>query len=218
MNFLIGWHMLDIFFLLLGCYFVIRGVFRGLVGEALSLGGLILSIYTGFRYSETLGRTLGSAVGLNKEVACVLSLVLVWLTISIIFSVLRRILRSVMDIASLGSLDRILGIFCGLFKTITVLYAVMIGGLLLSPIVEPTWMSHSDALICAGRKWPEVRRLLLDFGVLPPRTDLPDSTLEQIMRPYRRENRVPGALNTAEAWAFTCDRYSRTLSEAGYDI
>lgn len=201
MSFLIGWHMLDIFFLLLGCYFVIRGVFRGLIGEALSLGGLILSVYIGFGHSDVLGRMLGSAVGLNKEVAQVLAIILVWLVMSIIFSILRRILRGMVDFASLGGLDRILGVLCGLLKTFVAVYAVMIGGLLLAPITEPTWMSQSDALVFAGRKWPAVRQLLLDVGVLPSRTNLPDGTLEQILRPYRRGDGLPGTYNSA-VWAF----------------
>lgn len=201
MSTFISWHLLDIFFMLLGCYFVIRGAFRGLVGETLSLGGLILSVYFGFRYSGSLGKLLSAVTGLNKEAAQVLSVVLVWIFISIGIAFLRMILKKVVDFASLGGLDRILGLLCGLFKTLVVIYAVLIGGLLLAPVAEPTWMSRSDALVYAGRWWPEVRSMLINTGVLPRETDLPDGTLEQILRPYRRGVRAPG-YGVPEARAF----------------
>lgn len=196
MSFSLGWHLLDIFFMLVGCYFVIRGAFRGFIGEALSLGGLIFSVYVGFKYSDSLGNILGSAAGLNKGAAQVLAVILVWLVMSILFSLLQKILRKILDIASLGGVDRILGIFCGALKTIVVIYAVLIGGLLLAPVAEPTWMSHSDTLVFAGRKWPEVRRLLIGVNVLPRMTELPGGTLEQILGGYRRGLSVPGAAVT----------------------
>lgn len=190
MNFLLGWHMLDIFFLLIGCYFVIKGAFRGFVGEVLSFGGLILSAYVGFRHSEALGSLLGSAAGFSKEVAQVLAVVLVWIALSIFFGLLRRILKKVIDFASLGGINRVLGIIIGLLKTVIVIYMVLIGGLLLAPVVEPTWMARSDVLIYAGRGWPEVRQILTDIGALPKKTELPNGTLEQILRPYRKGNGV----------------------------
>lgn len=193
MSFFADWHILDIFFLLLGCYFVIKGAFRGFVGEILSFGSMILSAYVGFRHSDTLGSLLGRAAGLNRQVAQLLAVVVAWLIVSIVFAVLRRILKRIIDFASLGGIDRILGILIGTLKTLVVVFVVLAGGLLLAPVVEPTWMSRSDVLVYAGRKWPEVRRLLIDIGALPKRTELPDGTLEQILRPYRRGNgSIPG--------------------------
>lgn len=191
MSFFLSWHLLDIFFLLLGCYFIIRGAFRGFVGEILSFGGLIVSVYIGVRHSETLGGLLGSAAGLSKEVAQVLAVVLVWIVISLLFGVLRRVLKRILDFASLGGIDRIFGVLIGFLKTVIVVYMVIIGGLLLAPVVEPTWMGESTTLVYAGRKWPEVKQFLVNSRVLPERADLPGGTLEQILRPYRRGTGAP---------------------------
>lgn len=195
---LAGWHALDIFFVLLGCYFVIRGCFRGFVGEILTFAGFLCALYVSFRFSDSLGGLLGRTTGLNEAVAQVLAIILVWLAVSLIVAVLRRILRTIVSAVSLGGIDRIFGIFCGLAKTVLVVYVVLIGGLLLAPVVEPTWMSHSDALKFAGRKWPEARQFLLDLGVLPEGTELPDGTLEQILRPYRDGNARPRGLDTLD--------------------
>lgn len=186
--------MLDMFFLVLGCYFVIRGMFRGLIGEVLSLGGLALSVYVGFRHSGALGRVVRSVLGVNNEIAQVLAVVAVWLAVTLIFAILRRILKKGVELASLGALDRILGILCGALKTGIVVYAVLIGGILMSPIVEPTWMADSTALIYAGRKWPQVRSMMIDLKMLPGDTVLPSGTLEQMLRPYRRGSEAPGTL------------------------
>lgn len=184
--------------MLLGCYFVIKGAFRGFVGEILSFGGLILTVWVGFRYADTVGVLLRSATGLNREFAQVLAVVVVWLVISIIFALIRRLMAQVIEFTSMGGIDRILGAFTGVLKTVIVIYIVLIGGLLLAPVVEPTWMAQSDVLVYSGRKWPEVRQLLIDVGALPRLTEIPDGTLERILRPYRRgDGALPG---TAEAF------------------
>lgn len=182
---IIGWHALDIFFILLGCYFVIRGCFRGFVGEILTFAGFLCSLYVSFKFSGTLGGLLGRTTGLNIAVSQVLAIILVWLAVSLIVGMLRRILKTIVSAVSLGGIDRLFGIFCGLAKTVLVIYVVLVGGLLLAPVVEPTWMSQSEALNFAGRKWPEVRRFLMDMNVLPAGAELPDGTLDQILRPYR---------------------------------
>lgn len=198
---MVGWHLLDIFFMLLGCYFVISGVFRGFVGETLSLGGLILSVYLGFRYSEMLGGLIGRTAGLNRTVAQIVAAVAVWLVVSILFSLLRRGLKKIMDLANLSTFDRVLGILCGLTKTVVVIYAVLIGGLLLTPVVEPSWMSHSETLLFAGRYWPAARRLIIGSGALPRAGELPDGTLEQLLRRYRRRENSFGEEYAWEALA-----------------
>lgn len=59
------WHMLDIFFLILACYFVIKGCFRGFVGEILTLVGFLVSIYVSFKFSGTIGNMLERSTGIN---------------------------------------------------------------------------------------------------------------------------------------------------------
>ena len=109
--------------------------------------------------------------------------------------------KSLLSAISLSGIDRLLGIFSGLLKTFVAVYVVLIGGLLLAPVVEPTWMTESDVIRYAGRQWPEVKQILVDFNLLPNAESLPDGTLEQILRPYRNgesgpEGYVPGSDRT----------------------
>ena len=182
---LVGWHLIDIFFILLGCYFVIRGCFRGFVGEVLTLVGFFISIYVSFKFSGKFGYVISAFTGINESVSQLAAIILVWVFISIIVAVIRTMVKSLLSAISLSGIDRLLGIFSGLLKTFVAVYVVLIGGLLLAPVVEPTWMTESDVIRYAGRQWPEVKQILVDFNLLPNAGSLPDGTLEQILRPYR---------------------------------
>lgn len=182
---LVGWHLIDIFFILLGCYFVIRGCFRGFVGEVITLVGFFCSIYVSFKFSGKFGDVISSFTGIKESVSQLVAIILVWLVISIIVAAIRKIMKGLLSAISLSGIDRLLGIFSGLLKTFVAVYVVLIGGLLLAPVVEPTWMTKSDIIRYAGRQWPEVKLILIDFNLLPNAETLPEGTLEQILRPYR---------------------------------
>jgi len=182
---------LDIFFIVLGCYFVIRGCMRGFVGEILTFAGFILGGYLSFRLSGPLGNTLAHSINTNKYAAQLLAIVIVWLGFSLLVAVLRRAMRGILRAVHLGGVDRVLGIFTGLLKTAIVIYVFLIGGLLLAPVKNPSWMTSSDTLRFAGRQWPAVRQVLVDFKLLSNASELPDGTLEQILRPYRTGDKGP---------------------------
>ncbi|WP_302806316.1 CvpA family protein [Cloacibacillus porcorum] len=180
-----GWNYWDIFFIILGCYFIIRGSFRGFVGEVITLVGFLASFYLSFHYSGGIGRFLSVTMGLNAYMAQAAAAVLIWLSVTLIAAMLRMILKSLVGAASLGGIDKLLGLFSGVIKSVIVVYVVITGGLLLAPVVTPTWMSQSDILRYAGRSWPQFRAMFIDLNLLPEGTTLPDGTLEQILRPYR---------------------------------
>ena len=180
-----GWNYWDIFFIILGCYFIIRDSFRGFVGEVITLVGFLASFYLSFHYSGGIGRFLSVTMGLNAYMAQAAAAVLIWLSVTLIAAMLRMILKSLIGAASLGGIDKLLGLFSGVIKSVIVVYVVITGGLLLAPVVTPTWMSQSDILRYAGRSWPQFRAMFIDLNLLPEGTTLPDGTLEQILRPYR---------------------------------
>ncbi len=188
---LTGWHAFDIFFIILGCYFVIRGCFRGFIGEIITLTGFILALYLSFKCSSKLGVLLSDITGVNSSAAKLLAILTVWLVITLLVAALRKVMKGLLSVTRLSGFDRILGVFSGLIKTVLVVYVVLIGGFLLTPVLNPTWMTNSNTLRYAGRQWPEVRQILLDFNLLPDVNELPDGTLEQILRPYRTGDSGP---------------------------
>lgn len=190
-----GFSYWDIFFAVLGLYFVVRGLFRGFVGEVVSLAGFIAAFYFSFHYSKGFGGFIESAAGVNPYVAQAVAGVVIWLSVSMLASVVRMVLKSVIRAVSLGGLDKLLGLFSGVLKTVVVIFAIMTAGILLAPVANPTWMSDSDVLRCAGRSWPQFRSMLIGLGLLPDDTALPDGTLEEILRPYRSGGEWPEGYN-----------------------
>lgn len=184
MSFL-GWSWWDIFFAVLGCYFVVRGVFRGFVGEVITLAGFLAAFYLSFHYSGAFGRFLEITAGLNPYVAQAVAGVVIWLSVTMLAAVLRMIMKGLIGVASLGGLDKILGLFSGVLKTAVLIFAVMTAGILLAPVANPAWMSDSSVLRYAGRCWPQFRNMLIGLGLVPEGTTLPDGTLEEILREYR---------------------------------
>lgn len=202
---LAGWHLIDILFILLGTYFIIRGCYRGFVGEVLTLAGFLCSLYVSFKFSGTFGALIRSSTGINPSIAQLIAIILVWLIISMIVAMIRKFMKGILTAINLNGFDRLLGIFSGLLKTFVAVYVVLIGGLLLAPIANPTWMTNSDIIRYAGRQWPEVRQILIDFNLLPNAETLPEGTLEQILRPYRTGGSGPkrGLPNSDSAFLYT---------------
>ena len=186
-----GWHVLDIFFVILGCYFVVRGCFRGFVGEVLTLCGFFCSFYVSFKFSGRIAETIASSAGLNRSVAQILAIISVWLVMSIVVAVLRQMTKGLLSAVSLGGVDKLLGLLSGLLKTTVIIYVFLVAGLLLAPVVNPTWMTNSDLLRYAGRQRPDVRKMLISYEILPEVSGLPSGTLEQILRPYRTGSESP---------------------------
>ncbi|MDO5115356.1 MAG: CvpA family protein [Synergistaceae bacterium] len=180
-----AWNYWDIFFVIMGCYFIVRGAFRGFVGEVITLAGFLAAFYLSFHYSAPLGRFLELTAGLNGYVAQAVAGVLIWLSVTMIAAVLRMIMKGLIGAVRLGGVDRLLGFFSGALKTVIAVYVVITAGLLLSPVMNPTWMSQSDIMRYAGRSWPAFRAMLIGLELVPRDTSLPNGTLEQILRPYR---------------------------------
>ena len=108
-----GWNYWDIFFIILGCYFIIRGSFRGFVGEVMTLAGFLASFYLSFHYSRGIGRLLAVTMGLNDYIAQTAAAVLIWLFVTFAAAVLRMIMKSLIGAARLGGVDMLLGLFSG---------------------------------------------------------------------------------------------------------
>ncbi len=188
---IVGFNCWDIFFAILALYFVVRGIFRGFVGEVVALAGFIAAFYFSFHYSKAFGAFIESAAGINPYAAQAVAGVVIWLSISMLAAVVRMILKSVIGAASLGGVDKLLGLFSGALKTFVAVFTIMTAGILLAPVADPTWMSDSDVLRYAGRMWPQFRSMLIGFGLVPEDTALPDGTLEEILRPYRNDRGRP---------------------------
>lgn len=186
-----GFNLLDVFFAILALWLIIRGCKRGLAGEVISLVAFVCSFFLSLKCSSDLGKFLQLSWGVNKYLSQVFAIIIIWIVIMLLSALLRFVLKSALAAVHLGSLDTILGVVSGCIKFILVVYCFLIAGIILTPVVNPTWMTDSDIMRYAGRHWPVVRQIVVDRHLLANAEKLPNGTLEQILRPYRTGNKGP---------------------------
>ena len=107
-------NFLDIILICIIAIFLIRGFFRGLVQEILSLIAVVIAIFLASNYQHFLVPHL--ELYINSEITVnALAYVLIFFGTIIVFWLLAKALRTMMDITLLGWVDRLAG---GVFGTI----------------------------------------------------------------------------------------------------
>lgn len=134
-------NFLDIILICVAAIFLIRGLFRGLVQEVLSLVAVILAIYLASNFQHLIVPHL--EIYINSEMTVNgLAYVILFFGTLIVFWLLAKVLRSVLDITLLGWVDRLAG---GIFGAIE---GALIGLVLLmflqSFAPESAWLKDSQ--------------------------------------------------------------------------
>ncbi|MBU4192919.1 MAG: CvpA family protein, partial [Proteobacteria bacterium] len=130
----------DILLIGIVAIFFIRGLFRGLVKEVLSLTAVILGVFLASRYQHLLVPHLEMYIKSEMTVDA-LAYVSVFLGTIIIFWLLARFVRAALDISLLGWVDRAAGGVFGLIE------GILIGLILLTFVQafapESRWFKES---------------------------------------------------------------------------
>lgn len=133
-------NFLDIVLLCIAGIFLIRGFFRGLVQEILSLSAVVLAIFLASNYQHLLIPHLELYIKSEMTVGA-LAYVLIFFGTIIVFWLIAKFIRSILEISLLGWVDRAAG---GLFGLIE---GVLIGLILLmflqSFAPESEWLAES---------------------------------------------------------------------------
>jgi len=115
-------NSLDLFILIVISLFFIRGVFRGLVLELVSVAGLIFGYLIAITYVDFFSTLLIKYFPiLPKSASTIISFIALFIVINIVLRFIGNILTRTLKFAMLGWLNRILGGFFGLLKGILVL-------------------------------------------------------------------------------------------------
>ena len=117
----------DIFVIIVICYSIIRGLFRGLVKEVSSIMGVLGGFYAAYSYYPIVAKLIA---GLVKDYSYlnILSFLIIFCAILIIISIIGVIIKYLLNVAFLGWVDRLCGVFFGLVKGIlivTVLFIIL---------------------------------------------------------------------------------------------
>jgi len=130
-------NFLDIVLICILGIFTIRGFFRGLVREILSLAAIVLAVVLAANYQHLISPHIELYVS-NAMTVSVLSYVSIFFGTIIVFWLLARFIRAMLDITLLGWVDRLAGGVFGLIE------GMLIG--LIALMFLQTFMPKSELL------------------------------------------------------------------------
>jgi membrane protein required for colicin V production len=117
----------DVFIIIVVCYSIIRGLFRGLVKEVSSIMGVLGGFYAAYSYYPVVAKLISGVVK-DPSYLKILSFLIIFCAILIIISIIGVVIKYLLNVAYLGWIDRLCGVFFGLIKGIlivTVLFIIL---------------------------------------------------------------------------------------------
>jgi membrane protein required for colicin V production len=105
---------------------LIRGFINGFVKEAASLAALVLGIWGAIKFSSFTAAKLYDYFDLSGKYVGIISFIITFAIIVVIIHFIGVILDKVVEAASLGFINRLLGIVFGFFKSVLIMSVVFV--------------------------------------------------------------------------------------------
>ena len=128
----------DVFTIIVICYSIVRGLFRGLVKEVSSIIGVLGGFYAAYSYYPMVARLLTGIIQ-DQSYLNILSFLIIFCGILIVISILGVVIKYLLNVAFLGWIDRICGVGFGLVKGVLIITVIF--------IILTTFLSKGTPLI-----------------------------------------------------------------------
>lgn len=119
-------NLLDIILLILLIPGAIRGVAKGFLEQAVSLAGIVLSVYIAYHFSEPVCTWLAQYITVSDTVLHVIGFAVLLLAVLLIVMFFAKLLTRVADMASLGWFNRVLGFVFSLAVSVLIICILII--------------------------------------------------------------------------------------------
>ncbi len=137
-------NILDIVILILFIPGIIRGISKGFVEQTVSLLGIILSVYLAYHYHGSVYSWLSAHFEISETVLHVVGFAIVLAGVLVVVLLIANLFTAIVEKASLGWLNRALGVALSLMVTALVLSVIVIlfdmvnvrFGLIKSPVLQ----------------------------------------------------------------------------------
>lgn len=143
-------NFFDIVIIIIFCFCVIRGVFRGLIKELSSLIGVLAGFYAAYSYYMVVAKPLAKWIS-NTGYLNILSFLIIFFCVFIIISILGVIIKYLLNIAFLGWVDRMFGAGFGTMKGVLIASVILVALTAFlpkgSPVIKNSLLSPHVALI-----------------------------------------------------------------------
>lgn len=114
-------NTLDIILLVLLIPGAIRGITKGLLEQVISIGGIFLSVYAAYHFSQPVCAWLGAHFELTGTVLNVLGFAVTLVAVLLVVILLAKVITKAVEMASLGWINRALGFAFSLVTSALVL-------------------------------------------------------------------------------------------------
>ncbi|MBQ6911460.1 MAG: CvpA family protein [Bacteroidales bacterium] len=119
-------NTLDIVILLLFIPGIIRGLSKGFLEQAISLVGVVLSVYLAYHFSDFACNIIKQYITVSETVLNVIGFAVVLVVVLLLVMLLSKLVTKVAEMASLGWLNKVLGIVFALGTTALVIAILII--------------------------------------------------------------------------------------------
>src|SRR6266702_3547369 len=106
-------NLIDIIILAVLCFFALKGLVRGLVNEASSLGGLLLRVWLAYRFHPLLAVPIKSALHLPVHLSSFLAFIIILLITGITAHIIGNVVTAALRLVMMGGLNRLGGLLIG---------------------------------------------------------------------------------------------------------
>ena len=117
--------VLDI--ILLVCFIpaLITGISKGFIQQAAGLASVILGTWLAFKFSEKLSVLMAPGLNLDEKWLHVISFAIILIITILLLALVGKILSGVLELATLGWVNRVLGFIFAIFKAALLLGLVI---------------------------------------------------------------------------------------------
>ena len=119
-------NTLDIIILLLFIPDIIRGLSKGFLEQAISLAGIVLSVYLAYKFSDFACEIIKNYITVSETVLHVIGFATVLVVALLLILLLAKLVTKVAEMASLGWLNKALGLVFSLCTTALILAILII--------------------------------------------------------------------------------------------
>lgn len=119
-------NYIDIVILLFLLYGAYRGFSRGLIIEVATLVGLVLGVYIAIRYSAYTENFLKDFVSISSRYISYIALAVTFLLVAIVIYIVGKLLTKLVDIISLGLINKLLGTMLGVAKYVVIVCVLLL--------------------------------------------------------------------------------------------
>lgn len=118
--------LVDIAILVILCFFLLKGIFRGLLREVCSLLGLFLGGVFAFTFHLPLAQLLQDSFKLPAKLCIWGSFLAIFLLLVILFAVLGFVLHRFVKLIFLGGFNRLAGAIFGIIQGVVILSMIVL--------------------------------------------------------------------------------------------